>query len=76
MCVNLNVNVSVMTMRNRLSNPIRSVHQNLTACLQRHVVLQTQRTRKYLVLNTNNSALQIIPSEYDLDFHRRPGEIR
>jgi hypothetical protein len=52
-----------------------SIDKNLTGCLQRYVVLQYERMIKYLILNTNNIVLQIIPSEHNFDFHRRRGEI-
>jgi hypothetical protein len=60
---------SAMGLRNGLSNPHERTDRSLTACLQRSVVLQYERTIKYFILNTNNVALQIIPSEHSFDFH-------
>jgi ribose 1,5-bisphosphokinase PhnN len=73
----VNMNVMVMGMRNRLSKRRRGSDENLTGRLQRHVVLHDERMIKYLILNTNNIVLQIVPNEhhFDFDFHRRPKEI-
>jgi hypothetical protein len=67
--------VIVMGMRNRLFKPHAPIGENLTGCLQRYVVLQYERTIKYLILNANNIALQIIFSEHLFDFHHIPGEM-
>jgi hypothetical protein len=53
----------------------RADRQKSDTCLQGNVILQYERTRKYSILNTNNIALQIIASEHNFDFHRRPREI-
>jgi hypothetical protein len=71
----VNMSVIAMGMTNRLSKPLESIDKNLTGCLQRNMVLQYERTIKYLILNTNDIVLQIIPSEHNFDFHCRPGEI-
>jgi hypothetical protein len=65
------MNVMVMGMKNRLSKPRTSTDKNITGWLQRYVVLQYERMIQYLILNTNNIVLQMIPSEHDFDFHRR-----
>jgi hypothetical protein len=64
-----------MGMINRLSKWRGSIDKNLTGCLQRYVVLQYERTIKYLILNTNNIVLQIISSEHNFDFHRTNRDI-
>jgi hypothetical protein len=68
------MNVMVMGMTNWLSKPRGPTNKNLAGCLQRYVILGYERMRKYLILNTNNVILQIIPSQPHFDFHRRPGE--
>jgi hypothetical protein len=64
------MNAITMWMRNRLSNRGESIDKNLTGCLQRYLVLQYERMIKYLILNTNNAAFEIILREHDFDFHR------
>jgi hypothetical protein len=73
----VNMNVMAMGMRNRLVKRRGGIDENETGYLQRYVVRQYERIIKYLILNTNNVALQIIPSEhnFDFDFPRRRGEI-
>jgi hypothetical protein len=71
----VNLNVMVMGMRNRLWKRRGSIGKNLTGCLQRYVFLQYERMIKYLILNTNNIVLQIIPRENNFDSHRRPREM-
>jgi hypothetical protein len=73
----VNMNVIINGMRNRLSKPRRSIKENLTGCLQRYVVLGYERNRKYLKFKINNIVLQIIPrgQAFDFDFHHRTGEI-
>jgi hypothetical protein len=71
----VNVGVIAMGMRNRLSKARGSIDKNLTGCLQRYIVFQYERMIKYLILNTNNVAFQIIPNEHNFDFHRGPREI-
>jgi hypothetical protein len=39
----VNMNVIMNGMRNRLSNPWRSIKENLTGCLDRYVVLGYER---------------------------------
>jgi hypothetical protein len=70
----VNINVMAMGMRNRLSKRRGGIDGNLTGCLQGYVVLQYERTIKYLILNTNNIVLQIIPGEHNFDFHRTDRE--
>jgi hypothetical protein len=65
----------VMGMKNRLSKRPVGIDKNLTGWLQRYVVLQYERMIKYLILNTNNVALQIILSEHIFDFHRTDRDI-
>jgi hypothetical protein len=69
------MNVRALRMRNRLSKPREWTDKNLTGCLQGYTILQDEKTIKYLILNPNNIALQIVPTEhkFDFDFHRRPG---
>jgi hypothetical protein len=71
------VNVMAMGMKNQLLKPDEWIHEDLTGCLQRYVVLQYERMIKYLILNTNNVAFQTILREhnFDFDFHCRSREI-
>jgi hypothetical protein len=64
------MDVIAMGMRNRLSKPRERTNKNLTGCLQRYTVLQYEEKIVYLILNTNNIVLQIIPGEDNFDFHR------
>jgi hypothetical protein len=68
------VNYIAMGMRNRLSKPRGSIGNNMTGRLPRYVVLQYERIIKYLILNTNNAAFQIIHRDHNFAFHRRPEE--
>jgi hypothetical protein len=70
------MNVMANGMRNRLSKPRWSLNENLTGCWQRNVVLGYERNHKVLNFTTNNTVLQIIPSEHNFDFHfhHRTGE--
>jgi hypothetical protein len=69
------LNVIAMGMRDRLFKRRQSIDENMTGCLQRYVIFQHERTMKYLISNTNNIVLQIIPRKHDFDFHCRRGEI-
>jgi hypothetical protein len=50
-------------MENWSLKPCVSIDNNLTGRLQRDMVLQHERTTKYLILNTNSIMLQIIANE-------------
>jgi hypothetical protein len=69
------MDITPMEMRNQLSKPHERTDKNLTGCLQIYVVLQYERVIKYLILNANNLALQIILSEHNFDFHRTNRDI-
>jgi formamidopyrimidine-DNA glycosylase len=64
-------------MRNGLSKRRGRIDKNLTERLQRYVILQYERTGKYLILNINNIALQVMLSEhhFDFDFHQTNPDI-
>jgi hypothetical protein len=47
-------------MRNRLLNPHETIDENLTECLEKHVILGYERKRKYLISNTYGIVLQTI----------------
>jgi hypothetical protein len=61
--------------KNQLSNPRGSIDENLTGCLQRHLVLGHQRYRKHLFSNMNNTVLQVMAWEDNCDFLRRNRDI-
>jgi hypothetical protein len=59
--VNVNVNVRVNRMRNWLSKLGETINENLTGCLQWHLVVGYETKQKYLLYTTNNMVLNIIP---------------
>jgi hypothetical protein len=63
-------------MRNRPSEPRRSISENQIACLQRYIVLGYERKRRYSKFKINNIVLQIILREYNFDFHQRNRDIQ
>jgi hypothetical protein len=48
-----------------LSNPREPINDNLTGCLQRGVVVGYERMIKWLISNTNNVVLEIIPGKHN-----------
>jgi hypothetical protein len=70
LCPKYEVTMKIISTRtsNQLSKPRGSTDENLTGCLERYVVLGSERDQQHLNFTTNNRILQMIRMEDNCDF--------
>jgi hypothetical protein len=65
------VNTLAKGMINQMLKPHNQIKDNRTGCLQKYGVAGRKRTRKYIILNTDNIQLQTISWGQNRDIPRR-----
>jgi hypothetical protein len=71
----IDVRRNINGMRNGLSERRTTFNENLTEFVQKYVAVRYERNHKYLLLNRNNIALQIIVWQENFDCRRRNRDI-